>query len=72
MKKKIEIKRITPNVNEGLNDEQIEERIKGGFINKTKSDNEKSYLRIIFDNFFNSFNVVLISICLVFLFLSSI
>ncbi len=68
MKKNIEIKRIIPNVNVGLNDEQIKERINGGFINKSKSNNEKSYLRIVFDNFFNSFNVVLISICLVFLF----
>ncbi len=68
MKKKIEIERISPSSDEGLNKSQVEERIKKGYINKNTSKVEKSYGRIIFDNFFNSFNVVLISICLVFLF----
>lgn len=70
MKRKtnIEIERKDPDISAGLTDKEVEERLKNGLDNKNRNSVEKSYLRIIFDNFFNSFNVVLISISLMFLF----
>lgn len=65
---KKQIEKYNPDINVGLNKNQVEERIKDGLDNKNESNVEKSYGRIIFDNFFNSFNIVLLSICLVFLF----
>ena len=63
-----EIKSIDPEINHGLTAEQVEERIQAGKVNVIKNKVDKSYGRIIFDNLFNPFNIVLISIALVFLF----
>lgn len=68
IKEKQPLNRVTPPTKEGLNDEQINERINKGYTNKIVDNVEKSYGRIIFDNFFNPFNVVLICIALTFLF----
>jgi cation-transporting P-type ATPase E len=69
MKKNIKpITRINADIHLGLTREQVNERAKNGYENTSHNKVEKSYARIIFDNFFNSFNVVLISIALIFLF----
>ena len=70
MKKRdtVEIERKNPDIKQGLNEKGIQERIKAGLDNRNKNHVEKSYIRIIFDNFFNSFNLVLIGIGLMFLF----
>ncbi len=67
-KNTVDIKRINPDIHSGLNEKETEERKKVGLDNRNKNHVEKSYLRIIFDNFFNSFNLVLIGIGLMFLF----
>ncbi len=67
-KNKTPINRREPDIHIGLSQKEVEERIQGGYDNRSKNNVEKSYARIIFDNFFNSFNIVLISIALMFLF----
>lgn len=67
-KNKKEVVRINPDIKSGLSNKEVEERTKEGFDNRNRNHVEKSYLRIIFDNFFNSFNLVLIGIGLMFLF----
>lgn len=67
-KTKKEIERKNPDIHTGLTKDDVEERIKEGYDNKNKNNVEKSYLRIILDNFCNSFNLVLIAIGLMFLF----
>ena len=43
----------------GLTNEQVQDRKNNGLINKTKKQVSKSYLRIIYDNVFNFFNILL-------------
>ena len=43
----------------GLTSEQVKQRKDDGFINKTKKHVTKSYFRIIYENVFNFFNVIL-------------
>lgn len=50
------IKRYNPNILTGLNDEQINERIKENLINYDTSVPTKSIKRILFENFFTLFN----------------
>lgn len=52
-------KEETIDIEQGLNDEQIHERQKNGLVNKISKNVTKSYGRIIFDNLFNFFNILL-------------
>ena len=45
----------------GLSDEQVQKRKEEGLINKTPKKVTKSYFKIIFDNIFNFFNLLLVS-----------
>jgi len=53
------IVRYNPSVNEGLNSDQVKERIKQGLVNKTKQAIGKSYWEIILTNVLSFFNIVL-------------
>jgi len=53
---------------DGLSPEQVSAREKAGLVNKTKKHVTKSYAKIIFDNVFNFFNVLLIIIFVLMLF----
>ena len=55
-------------IEQGLNKEQVEERIKLGQTNKTKKKVEKSVIRILLENTFTPFNIALFSIGLIFIF----
>lgn len=59
-------KRFSPDSSMGLNQDQVEQRIKEGFTNKAKSKYSKSYWEIIRDNIFTFFNILLIvlAVCL--------
>lgn len=46
----------------GLTDEQVQERINDGLVNKIAKHVTKSYWKIIFDNIFNFFNILLFAI----------
>ena len=46
----------------GLTNEQVQQRLNDGLVNKTKKHVTKSYLRIIYENVFNFFNVLLFAI----------
>ncbi len=48
----------------GLTDNQVKERKNDGLINKMPKTVTKSYFKIIFDNVFNFFNIVLFAIAL--------
>lgn len=52
----------------GLNKEEVNKRKKEGKINKSKSLNNESHLKIIFNSFFNFYNLILYILALVFLF----
>ena len=43
----------------GLTSEQVQQRMDNSLINKTKKHVTKSYLRIIYENVFNLFNIIL-------------
>ena len=60
------IQRLEPDVNVGLNKAQVEERVQKGYVNVSEDPHEKSAAKIILDNTFTFFNVVLFSIALVF------
>ena len=53
-----EIERFNPQINEGLTDEQIKNRIEGNLVNYDSSVPTKSFKQIIFDNFFTLFNLL--------------
>ena len=67
-KTNIEITRVDAPCDKGLSTEQVQERIRADKVNIIKNKVDKSYGKIIFDNVFNPFNIVLISIALIFLF----
>lgn len=58
--------RFSPDFSMGLNQKQVEQRVKEGFTNKTKSKYTKSYWEIFRDNVFTFFNILLLvlAICL--------
>ena len=64
---KSDIKRVDADIDRGLNDDQVNERLLGGFANIAYDPNEKSTAKIVFDNLFTFFNAVLFTIALVFL-----
>lgn len=51
--------RYTPAYNVGLNDEQVKERVEKELTNKRKKVVTKSYFKIVFDNFFTFYSVLL-------------
>ncbi len=57
-----QISRYLPNMNSGLDDNQIKERQENKLVNKVKNSSEKSYLKIIFDNVFTFFNIIMVLI----------
>ena len=48
----------------GLTSEQVNQRIESGLINKTKKEVSKSYFRIIYENVFNFFNILLFGVAI--------
>ena len=46
------------NINEGLNDNEVEKRIKRGLVNYDTTVKTKSVKRIIYENFFTLFNIL--------------
>ena len=61
---KKEIERINPDVNFGLTNEQVQERINNGLTNKKKKKYSKSYLKIFLDNFCTFFNLLGLIVCI--------
>lgn len=59
-----QIIRYNPNINSGLDDNQIKDRIENKLVNKVKNSSEKSYLKIIFDNVFTFFNIIMIALAI--------
>lgn len=59
MKKELNIMRYNPNIEEGLDDTQINERKINKLVNKIESISEKSYLQIIINNIFTFFNITM-------------
>ena len=57
--KPIDIKRVDPNLDVGLTNEQVEARKKAKLINKIKKTSGKSYIEIIFRNIINFYNIFL-------------
>ena len=57
-----EIKRFNPSINEGLDNTAIEYMKSVGKVNMAKSPTNKSYGRIIFDNVFTFFNILMFAI----------
>ena len=58
-KKPTSIEEFPINLEKGLTTEQIKSRVDAGLINKTKKHVTKSYARIIYENVFNFFNIIL-------------
>lgn len=59
MKNEEKIKRFTPPIDKGLPNDQVEERISNGLVNKTRAVVGKTYFEIIFSDVFSFFNVLL-------------
>ena len=59
MKNENQIKRLEPPLDKGLPNDQVEERIKLGLINKTNVVVGKTYAEIIFTDIFSFFNVLM-------------
>ena len=72
MKKKVikddkEVVRLNPNVNEGLSDNEVNERIEDHLVNISKNPTNKSYTQIILGNIFTFFNILMFAIAAVLL-----
>ena len=61
-KRQEDITPIDVDLNFGLSDEEVKQRQKDGLVNKISKNVTKSYGRIIFDNLFNFFNIILFGI----------
>lgn len=62
------IERVQASSEKGLTAEQVEERVKKGYVNIATNPNEKSTLKIIAGNLFTFFNIVLLTIAGIFIF----
>lgn len=62
--KRRNVERFSPELNKGLNDEQVRKRIEGDFINKTPNKYTKSIASIICSNVFTYFNTIMFIIAL--------
>lgn len=75
--KKVNIKdlppltRINPNINEGLDDYQVEERRIRGLNNVVKNENSKTILGIVLSNLFNIFNLICVSLAILLIIIKS-
>ena len=58
-KKVIDKEHFPLDLENGLTSEQVKQRMDDGLINKTKKHVTKSYVRIIYENVFNFFNILL-------------
>lgn len=54
--KNVHITRFEPSYDQGLSDEQVEQRIKEKLVNNTKQKTSKSYFKIFVENIFTFFN----------------
>ena len=61
-KKEINKEHFPVNLEIGLTSEQVQQRNDDGLVNKTKKHVTKSYLRIVYENVFNFFNILLFAI----------
>lgn len=59
----VEVERYSPTVKEGLSDNQVQERIKQGKVNKLLTKTSKSYFQIVLSNTFTFFNMLCFIIC---------
>lgn len=57
-KENIHIERFEPSLQQGLSDEQVQQRLKNKLVNNTKQKTSKSYFKIFFDNIFTFFNMI--------------
>ena len=63
--------RYNPNINEGLNSNQVQYRIKNNYVNKIKVNKQKSILNIIIDNTFTLFNLLNLYVAVLFIICNS-
>ena len=63
--------RYNPNINEGLNSNQVQYRIKNNHVNKVKVNKPKSILNIIIDNTCTLFNLLNLYVAILFIICSS-
>ena len=56
------IERVETNINEGLNEDQVNERYEKGYVNIKNNKTTKSIKKIIFTNVFTFFNILMIAI----------
>lgn len=56
----VEIKRYNPEINEGLSNAQVQERVENNLVNNTKIRSSKSFLKICLDNIFTFVNLILV------------
>ncbi len=64
---KSKIERIEPNLEYGLNEEEVKLRKEHGLVNVSKKVKGKSHLSIIFSSFFTFFNIILYALAFIFL-----
>lgn len=64
MNKEKDIEIINPDINIGLSDDEVKRRISDGLINKISKTVTKSIFKIIFDNVFNFFNIILFGVAI--------
>ena len=57
--KEVDREHFPLNLDFGLSSEQVKQRQENGLVNKTKKFVTKSYFRIIYENVFNFFNILL-------------
>lgn len=69
--KNVHITRFEPSYNQGLSDEQVEQRIKEKLVNNTKQKTSKSYFKIFVENIFTFFNFLWLIIFFALLFVKS-
>ena len=57
-----EAERFSPSIEEGLNEEIVNQRKLDGFVNVAKNPTNKSYFQIIIGNIFTFFNILMIAV----------
>ena len=64
-KKQLEQKEFSPDINKGLSSDEVAYQIESGAVNISKDKNGKSYPRIIVENVFTFFNMLMLTIAAV-------
>ena len=59
------MERYNQDISIGLTEEQVRQRKKDKLTNKVKNKNEKTYFKIVFDNLFTFFNVIMVALAIV-------